>query len=172
MLAYGAVVLTSGVLFSALGQWSALGGFVWGSGLTGVLNLTYEKGALAVVPGSEKSMKKVLAVIMESVGLFNETGPEMENLFLQLVQWNLIENVNLELPEPRREELADVLRVGGGDDERSGRVLTFLKDAQIDAFRAKKLLDDAVKKSVLQSVAVFESRGYQGILDKVRIMLE
>jgi hypothetical protein len=171
MLAYGAVVLTSGVLFSALGQWSTLGGYVWGSGLSAVLKLTFGKDGLAAIPGSVRKIKDVLEMIMIAVGLYEEAESEVENLFLQLVQWNLIEAVNLGLPEDRRDELAEILRVTGGDDERTGRVLTFLKDANIDVVKSKQLLDLAVEKSLLQTATVFESRGYQGIVSRVKGML-
>lgn len=170
MLAYGAVVLTSGVLFSALGQWSALRGFVWGSGLSAVLGLTYGRKSLQVLPGSDRKISDVIKAVMEAVGLGEENREELENLYLQLLQWNVIENVNLELSEDLREELADLLRVPGDDQGRSQAMKEFLAKVEIDAYKAKKLLEGAVEKSLLTVATVFGQRGYPGAVEKVEEM--
>jgi hypothetical protein len=161
MLAYGAVVLTSGVLFLALGHWSKLRGFVWGSGLTAILDLTVMNESVVVPIEGRGKLSEMLGKILTKVGLLESTKDELNNLFLELVQWELIFVVNSELSEGMREELAAVLRVEGSEDDRSRAIHQFLQKVEIDALKSKKYVDVAVTSAVAGLVTVFESRGYK-----------
>ena len=161
MLAYGAVVLTAGVLFSALGQWSKLKGFMWGSGLAAVLDLSVAGGVVIMTTEERGKIAGVLAEVAQKIGLGESTGEEFRNLFLELVQWELIFAVNGDLSEKMRVHLAEVLKAEGSETDRSKTILQFLADVGVDAFKAKKYVDSAVSLALTGMVKVFESRGYR-----------
>lgn len=161
MLAYGAVVLTSGVLFSALGQWSKLKGFVWGSGMMAVLDLSLAGGVVTVPTSSEAKISVTLDRVVATLGLPEGARDELITLTLELVQWELIYAVNGDLSENMRIHLSEVLQMEGSDDDRSAWIHQFLIDVGVDAFKAKKYLDASVSLTLRGLVSVFESRGYK-----------
>lgn len=171
MLAYGAVVLTSGVLFLALGHWTKLKGFVWGSGLASVLDLTLEKGSVIVPTEGKTKLGDVLLSAMGRIGLPDSTRDEFNELFLESIQWELIFLVNGELSESMRDQLSLVLQVGGSEDDRSRAIHEFLQEVDNNAFKSKGYVDEAVRKAVAGMIPVFEGRGY-AVSDLMRSMLE
>ena len=170
MLAYGAVILTSGVLFSALGHWNKLKGFMWGSGLSSVLTLALEAGSVSVPIEGKTKIGDVLAAAGGRIGLPETTKEEFGSLFLESVQWELIYAVNGELSEAMRDQLSLVLQIEGTEDDRARAVHEFLQQVDINAFKSKLYVDVAVGRAVAGVVPVFEGRGYK-LADLVTGML-
>src|SRR3989344_6105886 len=151
MLAYGAVVLTSGILLSALGQWSNLGGFIWGAELLSVLKLGFKDGELKLVGEGEGRSGEWIAGMCKELTLTPEGSDEMNRLFLELLQWNMVESVNTQLDDSHRLQLAEVLKAGGSDQDRSEAIKQFLHSVRVDAFAAREHLIKSITRSIQET---------------------
>ncbi len=88
-------------------------------------------------------LKEIIEIFVLGMGVTEAL--EVKELFLELVQWNLIEAVNQDLTSEDRQALADILKGGEAGGRTSQVTSVFLRDKGVDVFKAKKYLDFAVR---------------------------
>lgn len=147
-------ILASGVVLWALMNQTGLDAMRWPGDLPVVLGLKIKSG-------SEFKIGQTLNLISESVGLMGAESDTMQSLFLELLKWNVVEQLQASLFNVQKQQLAQIMKAENFSVADRSKMLDlmqkFLQDAGIFAFDAQNYFEIALKKSLVEVYEEFES---------------
>lgn len=154
MAFFGGEVLASGVVLSALINATGLDAMKWPGDLPVILGLK-------MTTDSPWKVGDVLVMMAEAGNLIGAQVDQMQNTFLELLQWKVVDQLHASLFAEQRRELAKTLV--GNDyslDDRSkvlASMAEFLQKTKVDAYAAKEFFEKALKECLLETYEVFDS---------------
>jgi hypothetical protein len=157
MLFFGAEVLASGVVLSAIARGSGLDKMRWPGDLVVILGLG--------IPGKDQVVRvgHALTEISDSLGMDVNQTLQMNNIFLEALQWLVVEELSNKVGSGVQKQISVILGDWKKVDEK-GRyeVLKLLDDLLvangIDTFTAKDFFERALNKALEGALAVFSDK--------------
>lgn len=145
MVFFAGEILASGVVLWALMNQTGLDTMRWPGDLPVVLGLK-------IATGQETKIGQALNLIADGAGLLGAEADQMKEIFLEMLEWNVVEQLHASLFAGQRQELSQILAHNNFSTTDRSKMLEdmakFLQSAGIVAFDAQSYFEKALRDSL------------------------